>query len=416
MQGHIRKRTHTTKTGRKTINWYVVVDNGRDETGKRRQKWHGSFRTRKEAEVARARIVGDLHAGTYTEPTRITLTEWVAERWLPTVQTQVKPSTYESYARNMRHHVLPVLGQRLIHDIGPGQLNALYAQSLHSGRRDSNGGLSPKTVRYIHTIIHKALSDALDAGLIPTNVAERAKPPKPRARASSEIRFWKAHELKHFLDQTREHRLRAAWQLAAMTGMRRGEVLGLRWKDLDHSNQRLQVRQALVSVAYEVIVSTPKNHRARVIDLDEGTFVELRKHRDRQCAERTEWGTDYFDNDLVFCKENGEPLHPQTFTQAFDRLVHKMDLPRIRLHDLRHTHATIALSAGISPKVISERLGHENPAFTLKQYAHVIPGMQADAARQIAQVVLQGDSRPAATCAGFPAGCSPDLGANARVL
>ena len=146
MRGHIRKRSHTTKTGRQTINWYVVVDNGRDAAGKRRQKWHGGFRTRKDAEVARARIVGDLHAGTYVEPTRITLSEWVTERWLPNVETQVKPSTYESYARNMSHHVLPSLGHRLIHDIGPSQLNSLYAELLRSGRRDSTGGLSAKTV------------------------------------------------------------------------------------------------------------------------------------------------------------------------------------------------------------------------------------------------------------------------------
>jgi len=387
MQGHIRKRTHTTKAGRQTINWYVVVDNGRDETGKRRQKWHGSFRTRKEAEVARAKIVGDLHAGTYTEPTRITLDEWVIERWLPNVDTQVKPSTFESYARNMRHHVLPTLGDRMLADIGPNQLNSLYTELLNSGRRNSPGGLSPKTVRYIHTIIHKSLSDALDAGLVPNNSAERAKPPKPRARSSSEFGFWQPHELRHFLDHVSEHRLRAAWHVSAMTGMRRGEVLGLRWKDINFNSHRLQVRQALVSVAYKIIVSTPKNHRARVVDLDEATANELRRHRERQLSDKLEWRSDYRNADLVFCKENGDPLHPQTFTQSFDRAVAKTDLPRIRLHDLRHTHATIALSAGIPPKVISERLGHESPAFTLKQYAHVIPGMQADAAAAIARLV-----------------------------
>ena len=388
MQGHIRKRTHTTKAGKETVNWYVVIDLGRDADGKRKQKWHGGFRTRKEAEFARTRIVGDLHDGTYTAPAKLTLRQWVEDKWLPTVRTQVKPSTFESYERNMRHHVLPTLGGRVLRDVGSGQLNALYATLLATGRRSGAGGLSPKTVRYIHTIIHKALSDALDAGLIPANAAERAKPPKPQARAASEIKVWQAHELRHFLEQTNEHRLRTAWHLAAMTGMRRGEVLGLRWKDVDHDNQRLQVRQAIVSVAYEIIVSTSKNHRARVIDLDEGTMIELREHRERQRCERDEWGVDYFDNDLVFCKQNGEPLHPQTLTQAFDRLVGKMDLPRIRLHDLRHTHATIALNAGITPKVISERLGHESPAFTVKQYAHVIPGMQADAASKIAHLVI----------------------------
>ena len=171
--------------------------------------------------------------------------------------------------------------------------------------------------------------------------------------------------------------------------MRRGEVLGLRWRDVDFDKARLHIRQAVLSVAYEVIVSSPKNHLARVIDLDPGTVEHLRLHRKRQNQERELWGTGYEDNDLVVCKENGTPLHPQTYSQAFERIVAKADLPRIRLHDLRHTHATIALGAGIPTKVISERLGHESPAFTLKQYAHVLPGMQAHAARAIALLVSE---------------------------
>ncbi len=172
-----------------------------------------------------------------------------------------------------------------------------------------------------------------------------------------------------------------------MTGMRRGEVLGLRWRDLDLDRARLSVRQALVAVGYEVIDSTPKSHSARVIDLDQETVAQLRAHRARQEAERAEWGADYQDQDLVVAKENGEPIHPHTFSQAFERLIEKAGLRTIRLHDLRHTHATLALKAGVPVKVISERLGHESPAFTLKQYAHVIPGMQAEAAAQVAAMI-----------------------------
>lgn len=389
MQGHIRKRTHTTKSGKETVNWYVIVDLGRDVNDKRRQKWHGGFRTRKEAEVARTKIVRDLHDGTYTEPTKLTLREWVEEKWLPTVRTQVKPSTFESYRRNMSHHALPTLGGRSIRDIGPSQLNALYGELLSTGRRNGSGGLSAKTVRYIHTIIHKALADALDAGLVATNAAERAKPPRPRAATTTELRVWTPGELRRFLDFVVEHRLEAAWHVSAMTGMRRGEVLGLRWADVDLDNARIHVRRALVSVAYKLVMSTPKNHRPRVVDLDPGTLEQLRLHHKRQIEERTEWGSDYEDGDLVFCKENGVPLHPQTYTQAFERLVGTANFPKIRLHDLRHTHATIALGAGVPTKVISERLGHESPAFTLKQYAHVIPGMQAEAAAQVANIVFQ---------------------------
>lgn len=337
--------------------------------------------------MARAKIVGDLHDGTYSEPTKLTLQEWVEDRWLPTLATQVKPSTFESYQRNMAHHVLPTLGGRLLRDIGPGQLNSLYATLLLDGRRNGPGGLSAKTVRYIHTIAHKALADAIDAGLLVTNVAERAKPPRPRTQSATELRFWTPEQLRSFLAMVNGHRLEAAGHLSAMTGMRRGEVLGLRWADVDLENNRVHVRQALVSVSYELIFSTPKNHCARVIDLDPSTCEQLRAHRERQAQDKGEWGADYHDGDLAFCKENGEPVHPQTYSQAFERIVARGDLPPIRLHDLRHTHATIAMKAGIPTKVISERLGHESPAFTLKQYAHVIPGMQADAALAVAALV-----------------------------
>lgn len=387
MQGHIRKRSHTTKSEKETVNWYVVVDLGRGVNGKRRQKWHGGFKTRREAEVARTKIVGDLHRGTYTEPSKLTLREWVEDNWLPVIETQVKPSTFESYERNMRHHVVPTLGSRKLRDIGPAQLNDLYATLLTSGRRNGDGGLSAKTVRYIHTIVHKALSDARDAGLVATNVAQRAKPPRPRTQAATEIRFWTPEQLSDFFSIIASHRLPAGFRVSAMTGMRRGEVLGLRWNDIDFDNARIHVRQAIVSVSYELIYSTPKNHRARVIDLDLETVEALRLHRAEQQVDRDEWGTEYTESDLVFCKENGQPVHPQTYSQAFERLVAKSELPTIRLHDLRHTHATIALRAGIPTKVISERLGHENPAFTLKQYAHVIPGMQAAAACAIAELI-----------------------------
>jgi integrase len=199
--------------------------------------------------------------------------------------------------------------------------------------------------------------------------------------------FWEPEELREFLDSVTGHRLEAAWHLAAMTGMRRGEILGLRFQDVDCDAARVSVRQALVSVGYEVLTSSPKNHQARVIDLDPGTVEQLRRHRERPLADRRVWGNDYEDQDLVFCRENGTPIHPHSLSQAFERLIQKSDLPRIRLHDLRHTHATIAVRAGVPVKVISEQLGHKSPAFTLKQYAHVIPGMQAKAARRVAAII-----------------------------
>lgn len=301
-------------------------------------------------------------------------------------KTRVKASTIDSYRSNMEVHVLPALGSRHLQQLTAPMLNALYGDLLARG--NGRGPLSAKTVRYIHTIVHKALADAVDAGILQANVAERAKPPRPNRSCRRKIECWEAEELATFLRSVEGDRLEAAWRVSAMTGMRRGEVLGLRWADVDLDHGRIAVRNAIVTVAYEVLHSTPKSHQARVIDLDPLTVTMLRGHRGRQDAERDGYESD---QGLVFCAEDGSPIHPQSFSQAFSRAVEKTGLRVIRLHDLRHTHATIAVKAGVPVKVISERLGHESPAFTLKQYAHVMPGMQAEAAERVAAMVVDVD-------------------------
>ena len=280
MRGHIHKRVRRNAAGKETVRWYVVVDVGVGTDGCRKQKWHGGFATRREAEVERARIVSDLHAGGYVASDRLTLAEWAHQSWLPMTKTRVKPSTYDSYRSNMETHVLPGLGGRALQQLTAPMLNTLYADLLNHG--GDRGPLAPKTVRYIHTIIHKALADAVDAGIVGANVAKRAKPPRPdrgRARRSS---AGSRRNLLRFLAAVKGTPLEPAWRLAAMTGMRRGEVLGLRWRDVDLDQSRIAVRNAIVSVAYEILESSPKNHQARVIDLDPATTALLRRHRDRQ--------------------------------------------------------------------------------------------------------------------------------------
>lgn len=321
------------------------------------------------------------------EPATTTLAEWVHETWLPLIAGRVKPSTLDSYRRNLELHVLPVLGHRQIRQLTPTMFSQLYGDLLASGNKVTGEGLNAKTVRYVHTIVHKVLADAVDLGVVAANVADRAKPPRPRTAPPNELKSWTPDELHRFLELIEGHRLETAWHLAALTGMRRCEILGLRWQDVDLDNERLSVRQTLVAVGYELAWSTPKTHQARTIDLDPGTVERLRRHRERQLEDRTKWGDDYQDRDLVFCREDGSPIHPHTFSQAFERIVARPGLPRIPLHGLRHTHATIGLMLGVPAKVVTERLGHEDVAFTLKQYAHVIPGMQADAARLIASAV-----------------------------
>ena len=192
-------------------------------------------------------------------------------------EPRVKPSTFFSYRRNLEIHVLPALGSKLLQQLTPPMLNVLYAK-LATGS-ETRRPLSAKTISYIHSTLHKVLADAVDAGLLGRNVAASAKPPRPAKRATGGINAWEPHELAQFLEVVKETRLGPIWRLSAMTGMRRGEVLGLRWQDVDLDRARLSVRQALVAVGYEVIHSTPKSHNARVIDLDAETVAQLRAHR-----------------------------------------------------------------------------------------------------------------------------------------
>lgn len=390
MRGHVHKRQWKGRGGKVQTLWYAVVDVGTGDDGKRKQKWHGGFKTRREAEVALSDIVQSLEKQTYISPQRLTLAEFVRGEWVPTMETQVKESTWDSYRRNLENHVLPVLGGVPLQQLSTGHLNGLYRSLLSQGRRNgAGGGLSAKTVRNIHGALSKVLADAADRGLVSRNIAASARPPRPRKTGARQIRFWTPPELAKFLASVRDDRLYALWHLAAMTGMRRGELLGLRWSDVDLGAKRVSVRQALVSVAYKLTVTTPKSHNERVIDLDPETVEVLRRHRKEQRDEHIAAGVEWSDGVLLFGKSNGDIIHPDVISQTFDKRVARAAVRRIRFHDLRHTHATIGLRAGVPVKVMSERLGHSTPAFTLQQYAHVIPGMQAEAAEAIANIVAE---------------------------
>jgi integrase len=203
------------------------------------------------------------------------------------------------------------------------------------------------------------------------------------------MKTWSAEQLGAFLTTVHDDRLHALWHTLAMTGMRRGEALGLLWEDVDLENAHLSVRRALIPSGREVVVSEPKTARGRrSIALDPETVEVLKAQAARQLADQDEWGDGWTDTGLVFTKENGEALHPEDVTRYFRQAVKKAMLPTIRLHDLRHTHATLALRAGIHPKVVSERLGHATVSITLDTYSHAIPAMQEEAAALIAGLVF----------------------------
>lgn len=381
------QRGFTKKRGN---NWTAFYYVGRGAG--RRQYSKGGFRTKREAQAHLNSVLGAMQSGDFVEPTKLTLREYLLGRWLPTIETNHRPSTYDSYQRMVLLHIVPVLGDLALQSLTADHLDRLYRDLLRGGRkshRREGEALSAKTVRYVHTTLHKALRDAARKQLVVRNVADAADPPKLRRSGEREMRTWTAEEVRAFLLALESHRIGAAFFLAATTGMRRGEVLGLRWRDVDVANRRLAVRQTVLTINYRVTLGTPKTDRGRrSIALDGATLGALHGHRKAQAEERRVVGLAYQDNDLVFAREDGTPIHPDYFSQLFERTVKRLGLPRIRLHDLRHTHATLGLAAGVPAKVMSDRLGHATVAFTQDVYMHAIPALEADAAEQVASLIL----------------------------
>ncbi|MCD9625623.1 tyrosine-type recombinase/integrase [Rhabdothermincola salaria] len=379
-------RGHVAKKGNR---YYAVVYEGTDPaTGKERRRWYQGGATRREAERVLTELVKRMHDGDYRSPERITLGDYLVERWLPVRKTQVGHSTYASYRQTINSHVLPRIGMIPLQRLTPEDLEGFYADLLTEGRLNGGGGgLSPKTVRNIHGMLHKALADACRKGTVQRNVAGLADPPRVRRRSAMTV--WDAAQLRQFLAEIEDHPLGTAFHLAAHTGMRRGEVLGLQWSDVDLDAARLSVHQAVTNVAYEKRLGDVKTETGRrMVDLDARTVDVLRAWRKTQIAEHQLTGRRWSEDGFVFARPDGEPIHPDYVSQCFERHLAKSSLPRIRLHDLRHTHATILLKAGVPVKVVSERLGHSSPAFTMTVYQHVLPGMQAEAARVFGEAMF----------------------------
>ncbi|MCL6598957.1 MAG: site-specific integrase [Alicyclobacillus macrosporangiidus] len=380
-------RGSVTKKGSK---WYVVIDIGRDANGKRQQKWFSGYRTKREAERGLAEKLQEIQSGVYVEPTKDTLGAFLMS-WLADKQQQIRPGTYRSYRWLVEHRILPQLGSVRLADLKPAHLQAAYRAWL-----ESDPPLSPRSVRYAHALIHAALDRALKWGLVARNVADAVDPPRQERH---EITVWTPEDVAAFLEanEDAEPRYFVGFVLAIYTGMRKGEILALRWEDIDAERGVLYVRNTLVWSRGEPIFQPPKTDRSRrAVALSDTVLAALRRHRALQAQDRLLYGTEYQDNGLVLARPDGRPLYTRTFDDAWYRALERAPVPKIRFHDLRHTHASLLLAQGTHPKIVSERLGHSTITLTLDTYSHLLPGLQQRAADEFDALIRTGERGNAA--------------------
>jgi len=375
MRGHIVKRYKGSYT--------IVLNLGVDPaTGKRRQQWVSVKGNKKEAEKRLADLLHQLDTGTFMKPGKITIAEYL-ERWLKDyVWPNLAPRTAEGYESIVRRHLIPNLGNIRLTQLKPEHLQKYYSERLLQGRWDKKGGLSPRSVRHHHMTLHCALQNAVKWGLIHRNPADAVDPPKAK---EVEMQTWDESEIRCFLQATRESAYYPIFYLALFTGLRRSELLALRWQDVDFLYCQIYVSRSMHHLKTgEIVFRQPKSARGnRTIALSPSTLDLLRAHQEKQKAKAVMLGKSLTDSDLVFSHIDGSPLLPGTLSHAWDKAVRRAGLRVIRLHDARHTHASYMLKQGIHPKVVQERLGHSSIQVTLDTYSHVAPGIQEKAAARL---------------------------------
>ncbi len=261
----------------------------------------------------------------------------------------------------------------------PEYLQRYYSEKLTGGRCDSSGGLSAQTVRHHHTALHKALQTAVEWGLLNRNAADAVSPPHVQR---PEMQTWDEDEITRFLEAAKTTPYHHLFYLALFTGMRRSELLALRWQDVDFIMSQIYVSRSLhVLKGGKVVFKSPKTAKGRrTVALPPSAILMLGEHHEKQKLDRAMLGIPLNDDGLVFCQLDGRPLLPNSVTHAWIKLVRRTGLKPIRLHDARHTHASLMLKQGIHPKIVQERLGHSSVTITLDTYSHVTPGLQQAAA------------------------------------
>lgn len=378
MAGRTVKKDDNTKT------WYFVLTHGKKEDGKPKQFKKRGFKTKQEAQKAMLELEQSLTMGTYIQPNKILYKEYLLERFLEDKMTKVKKQTLNTYRWIVEKHIIPTIG-----DVELTKLNPIIIQGLYN-KLTKEKVLSDENIQKVHTLINDSLKKAERWGLIARNPAALVDRPKA---VKKEITVWNVEEVRQFLKYAKKGgRYYIAFLLALTTGMRQGEILGLRWKDVDFENGCVRITQTLSSDGKDLLPYTKTKSGSRTIDLPEETVTALKMHWLFIRGER-EKNRSYKNLDLVVCTEFGTPTHKSNIRRVFKSIIEKADIPKIRFHDMRHTHATLLLLQGVNPKIVSERLGHADVRITLDTYSHILPSMQKEVALQFGKVLFNDEKK-----------------------
>ena len=371
-KGHVRQ----LKSG----SWELVYDLPREPGQKRRQKsMTVKASSKKEADAKLREILRQIDTNTYVDAGKMTFGQFM-QKWLENYcKINLTLNTYDGYKLYLEKHIIPALGDIQLSKLCPLHLQTYYAKALKGGRLDGKGGLAPKTVHQHHRIIHRALEIAVKWQLVGRNVADAVEPPRCE---QYEARVYTEEEAWLLLHSAEDNRLYMPILLTMATGLRRGELLGLRWNDIDLGKGTITVSQALYKTSAGIEMTPPKTKKSRrTITTPASVVSELKKHNENQTKKREDAGEFWEENGLVFCREDGTPWNPRSFSRDYRDLLKKYGLPLIRFHDLRHTHASFLLRQGVHPKIVSERLGHSQIAVTMDIYSHILPGIQEEVAK-----------------------------------
>ncbi|WP_066639184.1 tyrosine-type recombinase/integrase [Desulfolucanica intricata] len=378
--GHVEKRYKSS--------WTIIIE-GERVGGKRKRITKSVKGTKKEAEKIMHQMITELNKGIYIETNNLTF-EAFLEKWLEDyAKLKTTPKTFLRYEEIIKSRIIPDLGKLPMDKLKPMHLQQFYAKLLTGGRKDGKeGGLSPTTVMQHHRIIHKSLDTAVKWQIAARNVADAVEPPQ---KTKHEIVVLDETQVRKMLDAAQNTPYFGPILLAVTTGMRRGEILGLRWQDVEWNSNILQIRQTIqYTPGKGIFFKQPKTVGSyRPVKITSSIIEFLKKHKLEQAKIKLMLGPEiYEENGLVFCQDNGKPMHPDSISSWFPAFMERNWLPKIRFHDLRHTHATLLLKQGIHPKVVSERLGHAGISITMDIYSHLLPGMQEEAASKIDQVIF----------------------------